>query len=201
MRHTKLQIILCLSLTLMVGFMSGFATRSLLPQNNPKTQQLPGIAFDSQVPECFPAWPSTKYFNDFAFPASTFAGFNSIFDEMVNETLHPIAMPRSFFQASPFALTSSPDIDLKQTNDHIQLVLSTPGLKPEDVNVSMDGNKLIVKGHHKEQSANGLREETFIRTIDVPYGIGLSRVRKHAANGAVTVAVPRSVLSAAELPI
>jgi len=80
-------------------------------------------------------------------------------------------------------------------------VLSTPGLKPEDVNVSMEGNKLVVRAHHREQSANGLREETFIRTIDVPYGIDLSRIRKQSAQGAVTVTVPRSILSAAELPI
>lgn len=200
MRNTKLQSILALSLTLIVGFAGGFATKSLLPENSPKTEQLPDTTFH-HVPTLMPMLPTTGYFSDFAFPVSAISGFNSVFDEMLKETLHPIGVPRPFFGASPFTLASSPDIDFKQTNDHIQLVLSTPGLKPEEVNVSMEGHKLIIRGHHKDQSAQGFREQTFTRTIDVPYGIDLSRVRKHAANGAITVTVPRSTLSSAELPI
>lgn len=200
MRNTKLQSILALSLTLVVGFASGFATRSLLPENSPKTEQLPEITF-GHVPPLMPMWPTTGGFSDFGYPANAIAGFNSVFDEMLKETLHPIALPRPFFDTSPLTLASSPDIELKQTKEQIQLVLSTPGLKPEDVNVSMEGRKLKIRGHHKEQSANGFREQTFTRTIDVPYGIDLSRVRKHAANGTITVTVPRSILSAAELPI
>lgn len=117
--------------------------------------------------------------------------------------MHPIALPHSLFAHSPLALASSPDIDLKQTNDHIyiQVVLSTPGLKPEDVSVSMQGNKLVIKGQHREQSANGMREETFMRTMDVPYDIDLSRVRKQTVHGVLKVTVPRSVLSSADLPI
>jgi HSP20 family molecular chaperone IbpA len=201
MRNTKLQSILGLSLTLVVGFMSGFATRSLLPENSVKTEQLPAITFDSHCPAWVQSWPASGYFSQFSYPASTFAGFNSLFDEMINETLHPIALPHSLFAHSPLTLASSPDIDLKQTDNQIQVVLSTPGLKPEDVNVSLQGNKLVIEGHHKEQSANGMREETFMRTMDVPYDIDLSRVRKQSDHGVLKVTVPRSVLSSADLPI
>lgn len=200
MRNTKLQSILALSLTLVVGFACGFATSSFLPETRTKTEQLPDISFQ-HVPARMPVWPTTGYFSDFAYPASAISGFNSAFDELLKATFHPIGLPRPLFGDSQFTLAASPSIDFKQTKDDIQLVLSTPGLKPEDVTVSLEGNKLIVRGHHKEQSANGFREQTFTRTIDVPYGIDLSRVRKHAANGSVTVTVPRSILSAAELPV
>ncbi len=200
MRNTKLRSILALSLTLMVGFAGGFATKSLLPKDCPKTKQLPDITFH-HTSALMPMWPTTDCFSDFAYPVSAISGFNSVFDEMLKETFHPLGFPRPFFGASPFTLASSPDIDFKQTKDDIQLVLSRPGLKPEDVNVSMEGNKLIVRGHHKDQSANGFREQTFTRTIDVPHGINLSRVRKHAADGTLTVTVPRSTLSSEELPI
>lgn len=65
----------------------------------------------------------------------------------------------------------------------------------------MEGNKLVIKGHHREQSANGMREETFMRTMEVPYEIDLSRVRKQSDHGVLKVTVPRSVLSSADLPI
>jgi HSP20 family protein len=201
MRNTKLQSILALSLTLMVGFVSGFATKSLLPEIEPKTEELPAITFKSHVPAYIQTWPASKYFSHFGYPVSTFATFNSLFDEIFNETMHPIALPHSLFAHSALALASSPDIDLKQTNDHIQVVLSTPGLKPEDVSVSMQGNKLVIKGQHRESSTNGMREETFMRTMDVPYDIDLSRVRKQSDHGVLKVTVPRSVLSSADLPI
>lgn len=201
MRNTKLQSILGLSLTLVVGFMSGFATRSLLPENSVKTEQLPAITFNSHGPAWVQSCPASGCFGQFSYPASTFAGFNNLFDEMINETLHPIALPHSLFAHSPLTLASSPDIDLRQTDNQIQVVLSTPGLKPEDVSVSMQGNKLVIEGHHKEQSANGMREETFMRTMDVPYDIDLSRVRKQSDHGVLKVTVPRSVLSSADLPI
>lgn len=200
MRCTKLQSILALSMTLVIGFAGGFTSKSLLPESGPKTERLAETTFH-HVPSSMPMWPTTGYFSNLACPASAISGFDSIFDEMIKETLHPVGLPRPFFGALPFTVASSPDIDFKQTNDHIQLVLSTPGLKPEDVNVSVEGNKLIVRGHHKEQSANGFREQTFTRTIDVPYGIDLSHVQKHATCGAVKVTVPKATLSSTELPI
>lgn len=200
MRNTKLQLILTLFLMLVVGYAGGFATSNFLAQNCLKTDQLPDISF-LHVPAFMPLWPATGYFSDFAYPSSTISGFKSAFDEALNETLDPMSLPRQFFGDPQFNLAASPDIDFKQTKDGIQFVLSTPGLKPEDVNVSMDGNKLIVRGHHKEQSTNGFREQTFTRTMEVPYCIDLSRVKKYAASGKITVTVPRSVLSAAELPI
>lgn len=201
MSNKKLQPILCLSLTLMVGFLSGFATRSLLPEIKAKTKQVPTITFNSQLPTDTNLWPGVRCFSDLTCPTSSFAGLNSIFDEVVKETLQPIGLSRSLHDASPLFLTSSPDFEYKKSNDHIYIVLSTAGLKPEDVNVSMAGTKLVVKAHHKEHAAHGMREETFIRTVDLPYGIDLSRIRKQSANGAVIVTVPRSVLSATELPI
>lgn len=196
MRITKLQSIL--ALTLMLGFAGTFAASGPVPEEKSTTLEAPRITFNHHMPPR----PAVTYLTDFACPARAFTGINNLVDEIFNETLHPFAFNRPFFsQLSPFTLASAPDMDIKNTGDQLQVVLSTPGLKPEDVNVFMEGNKLVIKGHHNEHSQNGWREESFIRTIDVPAGVDLSRIKKHYANGALTITVPRVSLSAAELPI
>lgn len=198
MRITKLQSLLALSLTLLVGFASGYMARGFCPEQKSIAIDKPSITFYSRMP----VWPSTTYPDDFTFAAHGLIGLDSLFDDMLRETFHPLKlMPALLPEATSFTLASTPEIDLHQTNDHLQLEVPMPGLKPEDVNVFMEGNKLVVKGHHKQQSQNGFSEQSLIRTVNAPFGVDLSRIKKHGAAEGVTVTIPRTTLSAVELPI
>lgn len=198
MDNRKLQSILALSATLVIGFASGFTARGLLPATGEPAKEIPSVALNP-APTTLPVTP---YWHQFVYPASAFIHWHHVFDDLFNETLDPIAFSRPFTHfASVLNTGSQPQIELKETGSKLEVRIVAPGIKPDDVSIYTEGNQLVVKGHHKQESANGYSEESFVRTMDVPYAIDVSKVEKRISNGILTVTVPRSLLSSTDLPI
>jgi len=119
------------------------------------------------------------------------------------------AMQRLFEEAflRPFApslleglLSRVLPLDLYQTPDEVVVKATLPGVQPEDVEVSVVGNVLTIRGEAKaERQAEGatyyLRERrfgTFSRSVVLPAEVDVDRAEAVFENGVLTLTLPKS---------
>jgi HSP20 family protein len=91
-------------------------------------------------------------------------------------------------------------IDLRETGDEIVLTASLPGVKPEDVEMTITGQTLTLKGEFKgdENVDRGdylYRERrfgTFSRTVQLPVRVEGDRADASFDNGVLTLRIPKA---------
>ena len=125
--------------------------------------------------------------------------FDSLFDRL--NWGFPSRAFSDFESESAGALTTRmPRTNVQETDNAYVLTLEMPGLSREDVEVSYEGETLIVKGekHEKKEdreAKNGVvRREyhsKFERTFNV-YGIDPDQVSAKMENGILVVTLPKS---------
>jgi len=94
----------------------------------------------------------------------------------------------------------SPTIDLYDDRDHLVLKAEIPGMKKEDINISLHGDVLTLSGERKEEKtfeeANTYRSERFLgrfqRTLTLPVTVDSSKVQASYKDGVLTVTLPKS---------
>jgi HSP20 family protein len=103
------------------------------------------------------------------------------------------------FLASPSSFRSwSPALDLYQDRDHFTVFVDLPGMKKEEVEVSLHGDALTISGQRKkeEKDDQGLRSERFYgsfqRTITLPSAVDGSKVKASYQNGILQIALPKA---------
>ncbi len=155
-----------ISAAAIIGFAGGFATKSLIEKEKPAQ---PSIAYN--MPD--------RFFD--ICPAMTLSPFHwNDFD--------PFFVP--FHLAStlmPQTSLMSPAVDVKQDGKQIQVLV--PNMRPEDVRVKIQGNRLVVEGHHKQQSNGDYREETFTQTVDLPGGVNPAAIERKIAAGKLVITI------------
>jgi len=115
------------------------------------------------------------------------------------------AMDRLFDDAftHPFgeaAATRLPAVDLYQTEDDVVVKATIPGLKAEDVQISITGDLLTIKGEFREkeetkQKAYHLREQrygAFERTLNLPARVVADKAKADFEAGILTVSLPKA---------
>jgi HSP20 family protein len=119
---------------------------------------------------------------------------NTILDEAFN------AWP---FQAQENgSLTSAwlPPCDVFEDKDAVKIVAEVPGVKAEDVKISLENNLLTLRGEKKqqaeEQSERVHRYErsygVFERTFALPTTVDPDKIDAQYANGVLTITIPKS---------
>jgi HSP20 family protein len=93
-------------------------------------------------------------------------------------------------------------IDMYETKDDVVVKTALPGVKPEDVDVTITGDVLSIKGETKEEketqgdNQNYLRRErrygAFSRSITLPSGLQVDKAQASFENGVLTLRVPKS---------
>ncbi len=93
----------------------------------------------------------------------------------------------------------APAFDLKETRDAYLLKADLPGVREEDVDVSVTGNRLTVRGQRESER----REEgdtqyiyershgAFTRSFTLPEGVDADRVEADLDDGVLTVRLPK----------
>lgn len=93
----------------------------------------------------------------------------------------------------------SPQIDIFEREGNLIVHADLPGLRQEDVRVSVDRGMLTVSGQRREESANEregnvyYRERSFgsfQRSVTLPENVDTSQVRASFENGVLEVTVP-----------
>src|SRR5919201_7129072 len=114
----------------------------------------------------------------------------------------------SFFELpfwSGFARTGqlftgwSPALDLYQSNDNVVAVVELPGMRKEDIEISLHDGTLTISGERKRDSANGEKAERteryigrFRRSIALPTRVDAHKVSATYRDGILTVTLPKA---------
>jgi len=94
----------------------------------------------------------------------------------------------------------SPAIDLYQTDDDVVVKATLPGVKPEDIQISVTGDTLTLRGEMaKESEVNEatyhLKERrfgSFARTLTLPSSVLADKARADFENGVLTLTLPKA---------
>ena len=97
-----------------------------------------------------------------------------------------------------FGHTMIMPIDVYSTDDAIVLVADVPGLKPEDLSITLEGDTLTIRGELKpaaEQRNYLIRERMsgkFERTLTISTPINNEKVEANFDNGVLTLTMPKA---------
>src|SRR6476646_11815257 len=100
------------------------------------------------------------------------------------------------------ALTSSwiPVCDVFEDTDAVKIVAEVPGVRPEDVKLSLENNLLTIRGEKKQQAEEKTERVhryersygTFERSFALPTTVDSEKVSATFQNGILTVTVPKA---------
>lgn len=93
-----------------------------------------------------------------------------------------------------------PALDVAVKDDAVIVEAELPGLKPEDIDISVQGNTLLITGEKRsEQEEN--RENyyhvertwgSFRRSVALPTEVDVDRIEARHENGVLTIRMPKS---------
>ncbi len=93
----------------------------------------------------------------------------------------------------------SPALDLYQNNDEIVAVVELPGMRKEDIELSLHDGILTISGERKEEVAKEdktARTERFVgkfrRSISLPTRVDAGKVNATYKDGILTVTLPKA---------
>ena len=93
-----------------------------------------------------------------------------------------------------------PTVDLYENRDDLVLKAELPGMKKEDIDISLHGDVLTLSGERKEEEtfdkAESYRAERFLgrfqRTLTLPVTVDASKVQASYQDGILTVTLPKA---------
>ena len=93
----------------------------------------------------------------------------------------------------------SPALDLYQNNDNIVAVIELPGMRREDIEISLHDGTLTISGERKSESSSGEKSERteryigkFRRSITLPARVDANKVSASYRDGILTVTLPKA---------
>jgi HSP20 family protein len=93
----------------------------------------------------------------------------------------------------------SPALDLYESGDHLTAVVELPGMRKEDIDISLHDGTLTVSGERKRESTNGEKAQrteryvgTFRRSIPLPTRVDASKVSATYQDGILKVTLPKA---------
>ena len=92
------------------------------------------------------------------------------------------------------------DVNLLQTDDDIIVKASIPGVKPEDINISISGDTLTLRGEVKEDQEykdvnyhiREMRQGSFSRTMTLPVKVDSDKAKAEFENGILCLTMPKA---------
>lgn len=94
----------------------------------------------------------------------------------------------------------APCVEVRENGTGLKIIADVPGVKPEDLEVAVSGNRLTISGHRETEERS--RDESvysyerqygqFIRTFTLPDDVELDHITSQLRDGVLTVVVPRS---------
>lgn len=97
-------------------------------------------------------------------------------------------------------VSTGPAIDLYQDNDNVVVKAALPGLKAEDVEISVTADVLNLRGEYKQESEQKdatyhIREQrygSFERAIRLPVEVQTGKAKADFEDGILTITLPKA---------
>ena len=93
-----------------------------------------------------------------------------------------------------------PALDMFETDENLVVKATVPGVKPEDIDVSISGDTLTIKGEtkveEKVEKGNYIRQErrygAFQRTVALPSALQADKAEAKYEDGILTLTIPKT---------
>jgi HSP20 family protein len=121
--------------------------------------------------------------------------------------LEPFGFMRNFMRWDPFRDIEFPEVqsayipsfDVKETSQGYVFIADLPGVKQEDLDINLTGNRLTVTGKReseaRKEGENFYATErsfgSFSRTFSLPEGVDPNGVKAELKNGVLSLTVPK----------
>jgi HSP20 family protein len=120
-----------------------------------------------------------------------------IFGSLLDEYLRPT---NSWGGGRMGGMMRNPEADVVETEDHIQVTVELPGMKPEEINIDLENNVLTIAGekHEEREEKNNTwhlserRYGSFSRSFVLPRDVEQDKISAHFENGILRVRIPKS---------
>jgi HSP20 family protein len=97
-------------------------------------------------------------------------------------------------------ITWSPRLDVSETDNALEIVADLPGLKKEEIHVSLEDNVLAIQGERKEEKESKGRQYhtierrsgSFYRALRLPVEVEKEKIEAHFKDGVLTLRVPKA---------
>lgn len=110
--------------------------------------------------------------------------------------------PRDWMMNQGFSMSTLP-LDMYETKDDVVVNTALPGVKPEDVDVTITGDTLTIHAETKEESEDNkekqgkyIRRERqygeYTRTVTLPSGLKTDQAEASFDNGMLSLRIPKS---------
>jgi HSP20 family protein len=115
-------------------------------------------------------------------------------DRIFDDPLSLVTAPTGFFEGW------TPAVDIYEDNDKFVVKAELPGMKKEEISVSLHGNTLTISGERKqeEQKKEGesYRSERFFgrfqRSITLPAPVDMNKIEASYKDGVLNITLPKS---------
>lgn len=96
-----------------------------------------------------------------------------------------------------------PATDVHETDREVVVRMEVPGMKRDDIELSVMPHALVVRGEKREEKEDRrkdyrlveMRYGTFVRTVPLPAGLDLDHAEAVVKNGVLTVRFPKTTAS------
>ncbi len=131
-----------------------------------------------------PAWP-------------TFGRLSRLRDEL--DSLFELPFWSNFGRQTQLFTGWTPALDLYQNKDSLVAVVELPGMRKEDIEISLHDGTLTIGGERKEENKNGEKAERseryvgkFRRSITLPARVDSDKVSASYKDGILTATLPKA---------
>ena len=116
-----------------------------------------------------------------------------LFDRMVDDVMH------ASLGTSTNARSYAPEVDVRTNGDRVLFSFDVPGVKKDDLEITLENGVLTVKGSRKfeptaakEQLLLGRSYGTFSRSFSLPEHLDEEKLSAKLADGVLTIEIPKS---------
>ena len=127
----------------------------------------------------------------------TFGRLSNLRDEL--DTLFELPFWSNFGRQTQLFSGWTPVLDLYENNDSIIAVVELPGMRKEDIEVSLHDGMLTIAGERKSYAEEGHQAERseryvgkFRRSISLPTRVDASKVNATYKDGILTITLPKA---------
>jgi len=121
-------------------------------------------------------------------------------DEMMRHPLAPWRRPLTWWRVPTEVMGWVPGIEMYEKADKVVVRAELPGMKKDEIHVSVVGNTLTISGERKAEAE--VKEEDyyrcelcygkFSRSISLPAGVDTGRVDASYENGILEITLPKA---------
>ena len=127
----------------------------------------------------------------------TFGRLSNLRDEL--DTLFELPFWSNFGRQTQLFSGWTPALDLYQNNDNLIAVVELPGMRKEDIEISLHDEMLTISGERKMETQEGDKAERseryvgkFRRSITLPTRVDANKVSATYKDGILTVTLPKA---------